>query len=110
MNKYGIEHFHIELLEETDNPEEREIFWVEEKNSYKYGYNATMGGDGKKYLDYDLIAEVYLKTLNIVETAKICKCDTHSVTHILRVKGIKALSCQEVNLRQYGLRIDQYDL
>ena len=24
MNKYGIEHFHIEQIEETDNPEERE--------------------------------------------------------------------------------------
>ena len=47
MRKYGIEHFHIELLEETDNPEERETFWIEEKQSFKFGYNATLGGDGK---------------------------------------------------------------
>ena len=25
MNKYGVEHFHIELIEETDIPEEREF-------------------------------------------------------------------------------------
>lgn len=24
MKKYGTEHFHVELVEETDNPEERE--------------------------------------------------------------------------------------
>ena len=55
MRKYGVEHFHIELLEETDNPEEREKYWIEQKHSYENGYNATKGGDGKSYLDYDLI-------------------------------------------------------
>lgn len=29
MRKYGIEHFHIELLEETDDPNEREVYWIE---------------------------------------------------------------------------------
>ena len=31
MRKYGIEHFHIELIEETQEPEEREIYWIEQK-------------------------------------------------------------------------------
>ena len=49
MNKYGIKHFKISLLEECDseNAEEREIYWIEYYNSYKNGYNATKGGDGK---------------------------------------------------------------
>jgi hypothetical protein len=55
MNKYGIEHFHIELIEETDSPEEREIYWIEQYNSYHNGYNATLGGDGSCIYDYDLI-------------------------------------------------------
>ena len=59
MRKYGIEHFHIELIEETDNPEEREVFWIENKRSFKNGYNATKGGDGRPYLDYDLIISTY---------------------------------------------------
>ena len=59
MRKYGIEHFHIELIEETDNPEEREVYWIEQKQSFKYGYNATMGGDGRKYIDYDLVVATY---------------------------------------------------
>ena len=53
MNKYGIEHFSAEMIEQTDSPEEREQFWIEEYRSYgNKGYNATMGGDGKRYLDY----------------------------------------------------------
>ena len=39
IKKYGIENFHIELIEETDSPNEREIYWIKEKNSYSNGYN-----------------------------------------------------------------------
>jgi hypothetical protein len=60
MQKYGIEHFSISLIEQTDQPEAREIFWIEKLGTYKYGYNATLGGDGKRYLDYDKIVERYL--------------------------------------------------
>ena len=55
MRKYGIEHFHIELIEETANPEEREKFWIAKKDSFKNGYNATLGGDGKKWIDDALV-------------------------------------------------------
>ena len=41
MRKYGVENFQIELLEETDIPEEREVFWIEQKGSFKNGYNAS---------------------------------------------------------------------
>jgi hypothetical protein len=34
MRKYGIEHFHAELIEETDQPEEREIYWIGYFNGY----------------------------------------------------------------------------
>ena len=72
MKKYGIEHFHIELIEKTDSPEEREKYWIEQYGSFKYGYNATIGGDGKKYLDYDLIYRTYLDNKNITKTTKLC--------------------------------------
>lgn len=55
MRKYGTENFHIELIEETDNPKEREIYWIDYFNSYFEGYNATKGGDGKRLYDYDAI-------------------------------------------------------
>lgn len=57
MNKYGIEHFLIEEIEECDYNvvNDREKYWIEYYSSFKYGYNATPGGDGVPYLDYDLI-------------------------------------------------------
>lgn len=55
MRKYGIEHFKIELIEETDNPEEREIYWIGFYDGYTQGYNATKGGDGKQLYDHQAI-------------------------------------------------------
>ena len=59
MNKYGVEHFYIDLIEETDIPEERERYWIEYYGSFKYGYNATIGGDGTPYVDKDLIIDLW---------------------------------------------------
>ena len=66
MRKYGMEHFHIEELERTDNTCEREIYWIAKLNTFHNGYNATRGGDGKPYLDYDLIIETYKQVHNFV--------------------------------------------
>ena len=85
MNKYGIENFTIEQVEECPSKvvNEREIYWIEQYGSFKYGYNATVGGDGKQYLDYDLVYSLYKEGKNLTEISKILKCDTHSVTKIL---------------------------
>lgn len=51
FQKYGIEHFSIEAIEENipdDLINNREIFWINQYDSYKNGYNATPGGDGGK--------------------------------------------------------------
>lgn len=88
MRKYGIEHFHIELIEETDNPEEREVYWIEQKRSFKNGYNATLGGDGKRYCDYDLIYSLYKEGLNIKEVAKILNYSTDTCSRALNQYGI----------------------
>lgn len=49
MKKYGIENFHYELIEECDIDflGEREQYWIAYYDTYKNGYNATLGGDGK---------------------------------------------------------------
>lgn len=106
MRKYGIEHFHISLLEETDNPEERECFWIEKKQSFKNGYNATLGGDGKKYIDYELVCEVYKQTKNKVETAKIIGCSSESVALILKENDISIISS---TLNQKSKIVNQYN-
>lgn len=51
MNKYGIDHFHYEILGEYPNDEldNQEIYWIEYYNSYYNGWNSTIGGDGNIY-------------------------------------------------------------
>ena len=95
MRKYGIEHFHIELIEETDNPEEREVFWIENKRSFKNGYNATIGGDGKKYIDYDLVISTYKEVKNAVHVAEMFGIHPDSVYNILKANNISSLYSSE---------------
>lgn len=64
MRKYGTQHFHIELIEETDSPSEREIYWIAEKDSYYNGYNATLGGEGSKRVNDEEIIFYYQKLGN----------------------------------------------
>lgn len=90
MNKYGVEHFKIEQIEECDVQiaDEREKYWIEFLQTFKYGYNVTLGGDGKSYLDYELIYATYLETNSVKETALIVSCDEKSVSTILDIYGI----------------------
>jgi group I intron endonuclease len=46
FKKYGMENFFFELIEETENLNEREIYWIDYYQSYdpKKGYNKTLGG------------------------------------------------------------------
>ena len=90
MNKYGIEHFKIEQIEECDEQvvDDREKYWIEFLQTFKYGYNATLGGEGKAYLDYELIYAIYLETNSVRETALIISCDEKSVSNILDIYGI----------------------
>jgi hypothetical protein len=66
LNKYGVENFIKEVIEETDDYIElsnKEIYWIEQYNSTdrEIGYNISKGGDGDDTLsnhpDLNLIKE-----------------------------------------------------
>lgn len=84
MRKYGIEKFHIELIEKTNIPEEREIFWINFYNSYLNGYNATKGGDGKILYNHDLILERLKTSPFPCEVAKEFGCCVDIVSDIAK--------------------------
>ena len=46
LNKYGVNNFSFEVLEECNPNEldEKEIFWIDYYDSYYNGYNCTKGG------------------------------------------------------------------
>ena len=110
MSKYGVEHFHISLLEETNNPEERERYWIEKLNSFKYGYNATIGGDGKKYIDWDLVINTYKKIKSQKKTAQFLNISETSVHNILIARSERIYSFEESIRFNYGKIVNMYNL
>ena len=105
MNKYGIEHFHISLLEQTNTPEEREQFWIQQLHTYgKDGYNATLGGDGKRYLDYEKIVERYIVLQNQNKVAEELGICVDSVRKVLHEQNISISKCypRKKSVRQFS--------
>ena len=45
MRKYGINNFSFEVIEETEDYNEREKYWIDYYDSFNNGYNMTIGGD-----------------------------------------------------------------
>jgi len=112
MIKYGIENFQIEKLEECSEQEvnEREQYWIEKLNSFKYGYNATLGGDGKAYLDRDFLIKTYQEVQNISKTAEILNIDKGHLSTILKNNNIEVLTTKEIATKNYGKIVAMIDL
>lgn len=112
MNKYGIEHFHIEQIEECDYSivNEREEYWIEFYNSFNNGYNATTGGDGKTLYDYNLIAEKYKELKCIKDVANYFGCDHHTVAIALKNTNTYILTRKEVAQMKQSKKIAMIDL
>lgn len=105
INKYGEENFSIEVVE-TNIPDEeineKEIFYIKQFNSYvgfksSNGYNATLGGDSRKYKNINIMAIIsdYDNGLNCSEIGRKYKIDYSYVADILRANKRKVLSSKE---------------
>ncbi|MGL5692343.1 MAG: GIY-YIG nuclease family protein [Bacteroidales bacterium] len=91
MRKYGIENFEVIELGKFKNLEEKEIEFIKEYNSYSNGYNATLGGDGRRYIQVEdsEIVKTYLELKNVKETAERYSICADSVRTILRNNSIE---------------------
>lgn len=113
MNKYGVEHFHISILEEC-NPKivnDREIYWISQLDTYHNGYNATLGGDGKILYDYDTIAQLLKEGKIHNEVAKIIGCCEDTVSKVAKLYNIPTmLSSTAQAMIESRQKVGQYDL
>ena len=110
MKKYGIENFKVEEIEQCSESivNEREKYWIEYYSSFKNGYNATLGGDGKAYIDRDLVVSIYNKLQNITETAKQLNIHPDSVHNILKDKQIQIKSNEDIAKEKLGKIVHMY--
>ena len=109
MYKYGVENFTIEVIEECDNSilNEREIYWIKYYNSYKHGYNATIGGLGKPTYILDDIKRLWDEGKLQSEISQILNIHPTTVNKAIKDLGI---THEEVISRVEHKEVEQYDL
>lgn len=96
FNKYGIENFTIEEIEQVANDDiasQREQYWIEKLRTYigfkdSVGYNATLGGDSRRLYNYNELADAYLALGTIKEVAIQYNCDPKVVRNACREHNI----------------------
>lgn len=101
IRKYGTEHFHIELIEETDNPEEREIYWIGYYDGFTQGYNATKGGDGKRIYNHEAIIARLKEHPYPCDIAKEFGCCTDLVYGLGKENHIKTKNKSQIRYKEF---------
>ena len=113
MRKYGIDNFHIEILEEIPNTllNEKETYWIKKLDSCNRdkGYNCNIGGDGNIVYDHQLIIDLYNQYQNCREVCRIVGCSVDTLYSVLQANNIQILSGSEVIRKTYGKRVIQLD-
>lgn len=114
MNKYGIEHFHFEIIEETDNPMQREQYWIDKFRTYIgfkdcNGYNATLGGESHNTAfsnqdEIDLLKELFESGYSCTKIAQ--HMDYHISTIVRKLKSLG----YEIKDYKQGDKICQIDI
>lgn len=110
MRKYGADQFYIELIEETNDTSNREKYWIAFYNSYHYGYNATIGGDGSEYVNRKKIIELYEQCRNIAEVQKQTGHDQGTIRQILKNANIPVYWDVERVRKERGRHVAQIDV
>lgn len=93
MNKYGIENFSIEVVE--DNIQEQDLSNKEKEyiniyNSYYNGYNCTFGGDGESQVDVNELISLFLSGKNYSEISLITGHTRKTISQKLKVLGYES--------------------
>lgn len=117
MRKYGIENFHIEQIEccKDDILNEREQYWINYFNSFEYGYNMTIGGDGREQIDREQVKEKWLQGKSVRDISKEMNTWYSTIVNILKElnmydqKEINKRKIKNVSVSQSQEKIYQYD-
>lgn len=109
MNKYGEENFLIELLGEYSELEldSYESYWINKLNTFKDGYNATLGGDGSILFDYQLIVDTYNDLKSVAKTSEKIGCCVETTRKVLHLYKINFATKEVVQLKD-GIPINSF--
>lgn len=109
FDKYGLQNFKVETLEEcdVDKLDEREIYWIAYYDTFRNGYNATLGGQkhSAKYFwtdnQYEEIKSLYLSGFSTRYIAEKFKVSRDTIRSILKSMNVK--------IRNHGLDVNNVE-
>lgn len=87
--KYGKPNFTLEVIEEVeyDNLNDREKYWIEYYDSYKNGYNSTIGGQNGykpfKDLNTEFVIKEYEQGKSLRAIGKLFNVDKQTIKDLL---------------------------
>ena len=99
FQKYGIENFSFEIIEECSIEEffEREKYWISFYDTYKNGYNMTKGGEGgpacghrRKVIQYDINGNFIALYDSITQAEKELGIKNSNITRVCQGKAYEA--------------------
>lgn len=113
IKKYGLENFTFEILQDNienyDQLDKAEIYWIDYYNSFLQGYNETSGGQTfHKRLPNKEIIEDYYITKSARKTAKNFNIDHSTVDDILNHNNIPRFSHRETTGKKIGILKDNF--
>lgn len=111
IRKYGVKNFIIEMIEECPSEivNEREIYWIQQYDSYHNGYNATLGGDGKSYVNYEIVINLWNQGLNCKQICEKTSYSNDTVCKILDEYGIPRESRKSRGYQSQSKSVEMID-
>lgn len=102
-------------VELCDDLEEREKYWIKEFDTYKNGYNATLGGDGKAYFEFsdEEVIKKYLELKTLNGTASFFNCDVETIRIRLKNNDVEIFPSGDIYSEKrnwQAKKIQQYNL
>ena len=108
IRKYGPDDFVYEIIEDgiktIDELNQKEMYWINYYNSYNNGYNSTLGGDGRKTRDDELILKLFNEGKTTEEICQITKYNRGTVYKSYSINEIT-----EENLKRKRQTIKERD-
>lgn len=114
IKKYGFSFFTSEILEDGLTHEqacEKEKYYIQLFNTYKNGYNCTLGGDGKVKFEKEEILKLWEQGKNHKEIEKEIGCKNITIQRVLCSYEIDGMERIKKSAGKYHMQeVHKYDL